>query len=296
MLDFILLQRLRVLAECASFTKAAENLYITRSALIQQLNALEKECGFKIFERSFRGVCLTEAGKFFLQALSRIASNYDSILMRCRELSNLRDKKIIIGSLPNFAALLIPEICDEFHKEYPDVEICFRDYFPDKYFTYFQRGEFDICSEYMINYLNNNKEIALVNLLDDRHCCCVPRNSDLAGKSFITLKDLRRRKLMMYKVGITECDDELRRRIMLEEPTIKIIDLDVYDSSIATRCILEGAILLCYSMYARNLNNLVSIPVDWNIPIKIGLGYHKNCRPIVKAFIDVAKKLYYLNK
>lgn len=296
MLDFDMLHRLQVLASCASFTKAAEALYITRSALIQQINSLEKECGFEIFSRSFKGVKLTEAGNKFLQDLSRIANNYDRTIMQCQELSNKNDNRIVIGSLPNFSTLLVPKICSAFCKKHHQVEIQFKDFFTDNYFASFQKGEFDICVEYMINYHNDSREIVTLNFYNDKYACCVAPGSLLAQKECITFDDLKRHKIMMYKKGITECDDALREQLLACVPHVRIIDLDNYDSSIATRCILEDAVVMAYSMYAKQFTNLVTLPVSWDIPIKIGLGYHKRCRPIVKEFVETAKELYSNNE
>lgn len=293
MLNFVLLQRLQMLAKQGSFTKAAEELYITRSALIQQLNAVEADCGFRIFERSFRGVRLTEAGRVFMQRLSQISHSYDRTISQCREISNRQCNRIVIASLPNFNTQFIPRICDAFRLKHPDVEIIFKDYFPETYFKSFHRGEFDICPEYMVNYKNDSRETAVLHLVTDRHCCCVPKRDELAGKDVLQLSDLRGRRLMMYREGVTECDDALRDMILREEPTIQIVDLDVYDSSLVTRCRLERTILLGYSLYMKPFEGLVSIPLECGIPIKIGLGYHKNCRPIVKSFIDTAKKIEY---
>lgn len=50
-------------ADTGSFGKAAEAMYISPPALIQQINLLEGRCGFKLFNRSNRGVTLTPAGK-----------------------------------------------------------------------------------------------------------------------------------------------------------------------------------------------------------------------------------------
>ena len=50
-------------ADLGSFGKAAESMYISSPAIIQQINLLERHCGFKLFNRSNRGVKLTPAGQ-----------------------------------------------------------------------------------------------------------------------------------------------------------------------------------------------------------------------------------------
>lgn len=50
-------------ADCGSFTKAAESLYISSTAVMKQMNILEKHIGLKLLTRTPRGIHLTEARK-----------------------------------------------------------------------------------------------------------------------------------------------------------------------------------------------------------------------------------------
>ena len=56
-------------ADSGSFTKAAETLYISPTAIIKQINILEDRIGIKLFIRTHRGLKLTEAGKSFYKLL-----------------------------------------------------------------------------------------------------------------------------------------------------------------------------------------------------------------------------------
>lgn len=286
------LKRLLAVEQYGSFSKAAEALFVSRSALLQQVKGIEKEVGFSIFLRDFKGVCITEAGRHFLNEMQRFASRYEQIVIHCQEIAEKRNKQILIGSLPNLSSVMVPEICKVFCKRYPDVEVQFKEFFAANYFQNFQAGHFDISVEYMSDYHRENKDILILTLKQDRYCCGVLPSHPLAGKSMISFKDLRGQKLMMYRKGITKCDDVLRDYILQNEPEIQLIDLENYDSSLAVKCELEGAVLLFYSMYADNFHNFIPIPTDWEQKINIGLGYHVNSRPIVKKFIKVASELY----
>ena len=50
-------------ADLGSFSKAAEALYISSTAIIKQINLLEQELGLQLFERTHRGISLTKAGR-----------------------------------------------------------------------------------------------------------------------------------------------------------------------------------------------------------------------------------------
>ena len=54
-------------AEAGSFNKAAEELHLTSTALIKQINLLESDLGLRLFERTHRGLTLTKAGESLLR-------------------------------------------------------------------------------------------------------------------------------------------------------------------------------------------------------------------------------------
>lgn len=54
-------------ADAGSFNKAAEESYITPTAVIKQINLLEESLGVKLFDRSHRGLQLTKAGRSMYQ-------------------------------------------------------------------------------------------------------------------------------------------------------------------------------------------------------------------------------------
>ncbi len=58
-------------ADAGSFNKAAEESYITPTAVIKQINLLEASLGVKLFERTHRGLILTKAGKSLYQEIGR---------------------------------------------------------------------------------------------------------------------------------------------------------------------------------------------------------------------------------
>ena len=73
-------------ADAGSFNKAAEESYITPTAVIKQINLLEESLGVKLFDRSHRGLTLTKAGRSMYQD----AKIYHSILPGLRDTGKKR--------------------------------------------------------------------------------------------------------------------------------------------------------------------------------------------------------------
>ena len=86
------------IADSGSFSKAAEAMYISTPAIIQQINLLESSCGFKLFIRSHHGVKLTPAGQsLYIDAKTIIRLSKDS-LNKARLLSVSNENTIKIGT------------------------------------------------------------------------------------------------------------------------------------------------------------------------------------------------------
>lgn len=73
------------LAGVQSFTEASKKLFITQQALSKQMAQLEQELGAPLFERSSKGVVLTENGKICCDMFRRFLNEYDSFRMKLRE-------------------------------------------------------------------------------------------------------------------------------------------------------------------------------------------------------------------
>lgn len=90
------------IVEKESFTAAADALYISQSALSQQIHQLEHEIGFSLFDRSTRKVRLTEAGRSFYQTAQKIHEIYDQGVSEGRQLQKLKElnaQRLYIGCL-----------------------------------------------------------------------------------------------------------------------------------------------------------------------------------------------------
>ena len=87
-----------VVADMGSFNKAAEALYITPPAVTKQINLLEKDLGLKLFNRTHRGLALTEAGKSLYRDAKYIIQYCKESVERARKAMEEKDNIIRIGT------------------------------------------------------------------------------------------------------------------------------------------------------------------------------------------------------
>ena len=76
-MDISYCNELVVLADCLSFSQAADRLFITQSTLSKHVATAEKEAGFRIFDRDTTKVELTESGRAYIERLREVAKKYE---------------------------------------------------------------------------------------------------------------------------------------------------------------------------------------------------------------------------
>ncbi len=86
------------MALTGSFTKASGELFLTQSAVSQQIQALESSLGIILFDRSGKRVRLTSEGKILLSYTDRLFNLYEEIETLFGHLKGLQKGKITIGA------------------------------------------------------------------------------------------------------------------------------------------------------------------------------------------------------
>lgn len=108
-------------AETGSFTKAAESLYITQSAVSHAIRELEERAGTALFDRLSKSVCLTESGRLLLEEVTPILLSCDALDSR---IGNLEEQAPVhIVSSITIAAFRLPKILAKFEKRWPGLPV-----------------------------------------------------------------------------------------------------------------------------------------------------------------------------
>ncbi len=111
------------LANCLNFRKTADHFYVNRSVISRHMIALEKELGAVLFERTTRGVGLTEAGSIFLQEAQTVLRNWELACSRVREVSGTGDELVRMGYLRNGARPFLARFVKAMAQEHPEVHL-----------------------------------------------------------------------------------------------------------------------------------------------------------------------------
>jgi len=123
MIDISKLKTFVTVAELGSFSKASEVLYITQPAVTQQIKALEKTVGAKLFQRQGGRMVLTEEGKRIYEIAKILLNSYEGLMEEIARIKKDLKDTLFLGLSATPSEYIVPKIIAEFHKEFPSSKI-----------------------------------------------------------------------------------------------------------------------------------------------------------------------------
>jgi DNA-binding transcriptional LysR family regulator len=118
-------------AEELSFSQAARRLHIAQPPLSNQVKKLETELGVVLFERTSRGVLLTDAGELLLEEARRILLQVEQTVAVVRRVGRGEVGRLTVGFVPSASNSVLPPILQRFRQRSPGVELFLRELRPD---------------------------------------------------------------------------------------------------------------------------------------------------------------------
>ena len=106
-----------------SFTKAAQNLYISQPSLSARIKKIEEFIGEPLFDRSTTPLQLTEVGKVYIEAAEEITQIEQRVENYINDLAGLKTGNLAVGASTLFAAYVVPSLITQFNQKFPDVHI-----------------------------------------------------------------------------------------------------------------------------------------------------------------------------
>ena len=106
-----------------SFTKAAQNLYISQPSLSARIKKIEEIIGEPLFDRSTTPLQLTEVGKVYIEAAEEITQIEQRVENYINDLAGLKTGNLAVGESTLFAAYVVPSLITQFNQKFPDVHI-----------------------------------------------------------------------------------------------------------------------------------------------------------------------------
>ncbi|SEI85217.1 DNA-binding transcriptional regulator, LysR family [Azotobacter beijerinckii] len=149
-------------AELGSLSKAAAAYRTTQPHISRQISALEQECGGRLFQRTGRGVVLTELGKRITPKVRAWLASTDQLANDIRTNSGTPIGTVRLGILPSTAHPLISTLYYKLKEHYPLVQLMVREGQGAQLETWLEKGEVDLAILYRQNPGSPDGDIYLV--------------------------------------------------------------------------------------------------------------------------------------
>jgi DNA-binding transcriptional LysR family regulator len=185
---------LRVLCEVSrlgSFTAAAESLGYTQSAVSRQVAALERAAATRLFERSSRGVRLTDAGSALWRHAIAALEELDVAERELAGLQDLASGRLRVGAFPTAVAALLPRALSAFRSAHPGVEVLLREGTTPAQIKRLLSGAADLCVVGgPAGLWPDDERIAYEPLLEDPLLLAVTHSHPFAKRRIVDVQDL----------------------------------------------------------------------------------------------------------
>lgn len=276
---------LQKIVELGSFSKAAEALGYTQSAMSQMITSLENECSIKLVNRYRTGTKLTLEGAELYPYIETFANQYRAIQEKIKEIKGLDTGIIRMGTISSISVHWLPGLLKEFQAQHPSVEFVIH------------QGDYTSIQEWIKNgtvdfgFVNPSAAngIKTIELKQGEMLAVLPENHPLTKLDVIPLKELKREPFILLEEG--HYYEPLEAfRIAGITPNIKYTLHDDY----AIMAMVEaglGVSILAELVLHRTHYHIVLRPTEPPVIRTIAIGYKDTASlPMAaKRFIELLK-------
>jgi DNA-binding transcriptional LysR family regulator len=122
-MDFRQLEMFRAVAQDGTFTRAAQRLGVSQSAISRQVKLLEDELGGRLLHRGAKRVALTQAGELLLAVALRVQKEIDNVVSQISDTHTLLRGSLSIAGGMTVCMYILPRVIKRFRSLYPQVDI-----------------------------------------------------------------------------------------------------------------------------------------------------------------------------
>ena len=270
--------------ESGSFSKAASLLYLTPSAVLHQIQSLEKDLGAELFVRSSKGVTLTPAGSYLAQHGKPFIQMGDELRRGLHELVS-KENSICIGSSMLEKCRLLYDLWVLFSAEVPDCRI--------------QMVNIDVGQQIpestdLIESINSSipwmRNWQFLEICQVPFGCAFVRDHPLAKKSSITPEDLRGETVITINNGTCDTITELLK--YLRESGADVLYQFGSGMNMFWESAFTGHVQLVPMCFHDILINMTVVPLHPCYSLPYGIFYRANPSPPVQKFLDFIRLTY----
>lgn len=285
------------IAETGRFSDASKELFISQSAVSQQIKALEEELGTQLFIRYKHGVALTESGQELLPYARQVLKGVSDCYDRIADLKGLLCGELNVG-LTYTLEPYVRETMLQFMKTYPKVQLNAHYKNLGELLRKLRTGEIDIMLSMMPTSPHDFCES--IPLLEYRLAAVMRKTHPLADKKELTFNDLRHQNLILPEKGLRD-RNAIESFIHTETGDLNIRSL-VNNTNAILNLLQESNFI---SILAENViasrANLCTIPIqELTKPVRVYAHFNRDTgrKHSADVFVELLREssAYYVKK
>ena len=288
-MTIIQLEYLLSVANCGSFSAAAEHCFVTQPSLSMQVKALEEELGVVLLDRSKKPVIPTEAGEVVLSRARETIKAYNCIRESVAELKGETAGKLRLGVIPTVAPYLLHKFLPAFVRDYPKVELEISEMVTADIVEALRRDRLDAA---LVAGGTCGEGIAEHELFGDRFFAHVSPNNPLYERSNVRIEDIDLKDLVILSAGNCMRDQVIElcqaKRNMPSHYTFESGSLDtlmrIVDCTSCLTIIPEMAVEYVPADRRDRIKTLAKGATSRKIAVAVRRTYVKNS--IIRALTD----------
>jgi len=186
-MDLRTLEIIDAVARHRSFSKAAEEVFLSTAAVSAAVNKAEERIGMKLFERTTRSVSLTPLLRRLLPRIRLLLKEHNSLMRDIDDNVRLRTGHVAIGCLSSIAVHILPRAIARCRAKFPHVEIELRDAATAAVYEDVASGRTEFA---LVGPYESRQGLTYTPLLDDRLVLICSPTHALAQRKRVRVEDL----------------------------------------------------------------------------------------------------------
>jgi DNA-binding transcriptional LysR family regulator len=206
-----------VTARRGSFTRAAEELFLTQPTVSIQMKQLAKAVGMPLFEQVGKRLFLTDAGQNLLNTCQDIFTRLEAFEMTLADMQGMKTGQLRL-SVISTAKYVIPRLLGPFCQRYPGVDVSLTVTNHEKVVERLRENLDDL---YIPSHIPDQVDVSCYDFLDNPLVVLASRNHPLAKHKFLQIKDLNGMDFIMREVG-SGTRQAVEKMLMENEISIRV--------------------------------------------------------------------------
>ena len=274
-------------ARHGSFTRAAEELFITQPTVSSQIKQLTKVIGLPLFEQLGKRLYLTEAGQELLRTCQDVFERLENFEMKVADLKGTKQGQLRLGVITT-AKYFIPRILGSFCQQYPGIEVSLKVTNHQQIQHRMLENEDDL---YIVSNPPDGVDLCTQPFLDNPLVVVALKNHPLAGKKNISISNLEGEPFIMREHG-----SGTRKAVqsLFEEHDISVhVRLELGSNEAIKQAIAGGlgiSVLSQHTLISEGIDSELTVLDIEHFPIQrrwyVAYLGGKQLSVISKAFLD----------